>query len=213
MRIAAGVHPHNAKSYDADMERFLLELLSDKRTSALGEVGLDYHYDFSPREVQRDVFRRQVQIAHETGLPLILHMREAHDDGFRILEEEGFPSAGVLLHCFNLDREELERWVERDCFIAFGGPLTFKKADYVRDAAARVPLDHLLTETDSPYMTPEPLRGTVCEPAHVIWTSEKLAEVLGCEDHDKRVMLGKTYRNALDLLDRDPTPWQVEHGA
>ena len=94
-------------------------------------------------------------------------------------------------------REELERWVERDCFIAFGGPLTFKKADYVRDAAARVPLDHLLTETDSPYMTPEPLRGTVCEPAHVIWTAEKLAEVLGCEDHDKRVMLGKTYRNAL----------------
>ena len=119
----------------------------------------------------------------------------------------------MLLHCFNLDWEELERWVERDCFIAFGGPLTFKKADYVRDAAAHVPLERLLTETDSPYMTPEPLRGMACEPAHVIWTAEKLAEVLGCEDHEKRVLLIKTYRNALDLLDRDPTPWQVAHGA
>ena len=90
--------------------------------SAVGEIGLDYHYDLSPRETQREVFRAQIRLAKEAGLPIALHMREAHDDGFAILEEEGFPEAGTLLHCFNLDAAELFRWVEAGCYIAFGGP-------------------------------------------------------------------------------------------
>lgn len=114
--------------------------------------------------VQREVFRAQIRLAKEAGLPIALHMREAHDDGFAILEEEGFPEAGTLLHCFNLDAAEVARWVEAGCYIAFGGPLTFKRADEVREAAKLVPADRLLTETDSPYMTPEPLRGTDWRP-------------------------------------------------
>ena len=209
VRIACGVHPHNAKRYTPEMEAALRERLRDPRVSAVGEIGLDYHYDLSPRDVQREVFRAQIRLAKEARLPVVLHMREAHDDGFAILAEEGFPEAGTLLHCFNLDAAELSRWVEAGCYIAFGGPLTFKKADEVREAARLVPLDRLLTETDTPYMTPEPLRGTTCEPAHTIWTADVLCTVRGADTPEQRAaLLRQLYANALGLLDRPPTAWQ-----
>ena len=210
-----GCHPHNAQHYDDALEAVLRERLHDGRVSALGEVGLDYHYDLSPREAQREAFRRQIRLAKEAGLPVVLHMREAHDDGFAILSEEGFPEAGTLLHCFNLDAAELARWTEAGCFIAFGGPLTFKKADEVREAAKLVPADRLLTETDAPYMTPEPLRGTTCGPEHVAFTAAKLADVRGFEDlrtPARGEFLRQTYLNALGLLDREPTAWQRGEG-
>lgn len=209
IRVAMGVHPHNASRYDDAMEALLAEKLHDVRICALGEVGLDYYYDLSPRETQREVFRRQIRLAKQAGIPLILHMREAHDEGFVILEEEGFPEAGVLLHCFNLDSVALAPWALAGCYIAYGGPLTFKKADEVREGATRVALNRLLTETDSPYMTPEPMRGIECGPEHVIFTAEKLCEVRGCANKaDKRQLLQTVYQNALDLLDRQPTAWQ-----
>lgn len=211
VRIAVGVHPHNAKDYTPSLEAELTRRLHDRRVSAVGEIGLDYHYDFSPREVQREVFRAQIRLAKEAGLPVVLHMREAHDDGFAILREEGFPEAGTLLHCYNLDAAELARWVEAGCYIAFGGPVTFKKADEVREAAATVPEDRLLTETDSPYMTPEPLRGINCEPAHTVFTAEKLCEVRGAHTPEaKEALFICLYENALGLLDRPATPWQIE---
>ena len=120
VRFAVGCHPHNAKFYDDDLERALLDRLADPRVSAVGEIGLDYHYDFSPREDQREAFRRQIRVAKQAGLPVVLHIREAHDEAFAILQEEGFPEAGTLLHCFNLDWAELERWVEAGCHVAFG---------------------------------------------------------------------------------------------
>lgn len=209
LRIAMGVHPHNAKMWDVRMERTLMRRLADPRVCALGEVGLDYHYDLSPRAVQRGVFRRQVQLAKTAGLPLILHMREAHEEGLAILEDEGFPKNGVLLHCFNLDEEALAPWAKHGCYIAYGGPITFKKADEVRSAATKVARNLLLTETDSPYMTPEPMRGVDCGPAHVVFTAEKLLEVLGAETQAEReYLLGQMYGNALGLLDRQPTQWQ-----
>ncbi len=209
LRIAVGVHPHNARLWDTRMERLMLRRLADPRVCALGEVGLDYHYDLSPRAAQRGVFRRQIQLAKLAGLPLILHMREAHDEGLAILEEEGFPQAGVLLHCFNLDEQALEPWAQHGCFIAYGGPLTFKKAEEVRAAATKVPHSLLLTETDSPYMTPEPMRGVDCGPAHVVFTAQKLLEVLGCETAQQREdLLAQVYANALGLLNRQPTEWQ-----
>lgn len=210
-----GCHPHNAKHYDDALEAVLRERLHDARVSALGEIGLDYHYDLSPREDQREAFRRQIRLAKEAGLPVILHMREAHDDGFAILEEEGFPEAGTLLHCFNLDAAEMARWVEAGCFIAFGGPLTFKRADDVREAARLVPVDRLLTETDAPYMTPEPLRGTTCGPEHVVFTAAVLADVRGLEGDRTPArweLMRQTCQNALALLDREPTPWQRGEG-
>lgn len=206
-----GCHPHNAKHYDDALELKLRELLADPRVSAVGEIGLDYHYDFSPREDQRTAFRRQILVAKEAGLPVVLHVREAHDEAFAILQEEGFPEAGTLLHCFNLDWAELERWVDAGCYVAFGGPLTFKKADVVRDAAARVPQDRLLTETDAPYMTPEPLRGAVCGPEHVVFTAEKLCEVRGfTRGEEREAFLNALMANACGLLDREPTSWQRE---
>lgn len=212
VRIACGVHPHNAKLYTPELEAALRAHLADRRVSALGEIGLDYHYDLSPREVQQEVFRAQIRLAKETGLPICLHMREAHDDGFAILQEEGFPEAGTLLHCYNLDEAELRRWVDAGCFIAFGGPLTFKKADEVREAAKIVPLDRLLTETDAPYMTPEPLRGIACEPAHTVWTADLMATVRGAETPEERaVFFEQLYANAVGLLDREPTAWQRSH--
>lgn len=209
--MAVGCHPHNAKHYDDALEQKLRDALADPQVSAVGEIGLDYHYDLSPREDQRAAFRRQIRLAKEAGLPVVLHVREAHDDAFAILQDEGFPEAGTLLHCFNLDWAELERWVEAGCYVAFGGPLTFKKADEVRDAATHVPEDRLLTETDAPYMTPEPLRGNVCGPEHVIFTAEKLAEVRGFapgQSYDRGTFLDKTLQNAYALLDRPETAWQ-----
>ena len=211
IRIATGCHPHNAKHYDDALEAALRERLADPRVCAVGEIGLDYHYDFSPRDDQRQAFRRQVRLAKECGLPVVLHVREAHDEAFSLMQEEGFPEAGTLLHCFNLDWATLEPWVEAGCHVAFGGPLTFKKADEVREAASKVPLDRLLTETDAPYMTPEPMRGMTCGPEHVLFTAERLAEVRGCAPGPERAaFLRQLLANARGLLDRDPTPWQQE---
>ncbi len=209
--MAVGCHPHNAKHYDDALEQKLRDALADPQVSAVGEIGLDYHYDLSPREDQQEAFRRQLRVAKEAGLPVILHVREAHDDAFRILTEEGFPEAGTLLHCFNLGPDEVKRWVDAGCYIAFGGPITFKNADEVREAAKLVPEDRILTETDAPYMTPEPLRGNVCGPEHVIYTAAKLAEVRGLgtmQSYERGTFLGKTLDNAHALLDRPVTEWQ-----
>ena len=214
VRIATGCHPHNAKHYDDALEATLRERLADPRVAAVGEIGLDFHYDFSPRDDQRRAFRRQLQVAKECGLPVILHVREAHDEALVIMREEGWPEAGTLLHCFNLDWGTLEPWVEAGCYVAFGGPLTFKKADETREAATQVPLNRLLTETDAPYMTPEPLRGMMCGPEHVVFTAERLAEVCGCAPGVERADFLRTIRgNARDLLDREPTAWQREAAA
>ncbi|MGI6046217.1 MAG: TatD family hydrolase [Eggerthellaceae bacterium] len=212
IRIATGVHPHNARLYDEAMEDHLLYQLGDERVAAIGEIGLDYHYDFSPRDAQQRVFRRQIQLAHETGLPVSLHLREAHADALRILEEEGFPQAGVILHCFNLDWETLQPFAEAGCYVALGGPITFKKSDATREAVQHIAHTRLLTETDAPYMAPEPMRGIECTTDHVIFNAERLAEVCGAEPGESRkAFLEQVYENAVTLLDRKPTAWQQAH--
>lgn len=209
VRVGIGCHPHNAKYYDDVLEERLLKALKNSLVAAIGEVGLDYHYDHSPRPNQREAFRRQIRLSHKTGLPLILHLREAHDEGFAILSEEGFPKAGVLLHCFNLDADVLRPWLEAGCYVAYGGPLTFKNTPEVREGALTVPRERLLTETDSPFMTPEPLRGIECGPEYTIFTAAKLLEVFDCTtSEDQRELLDQVYSNALSLLDREATPWQ-----
>ena len=209
IRVAVGVHPHNAKLWNADMERSLRAMLADPATSALGEVGLDYHYDLSPRDVQRDVFRRQIGIAHECGLPLMLHIRDAHDEAFAILEEEGWPKGGVLLHCCSVGADEVARWVDRGAYIAFGGAVTFRSSDGIRSAACAVPSDRLLTETDSPYMTPVPFRGQECGPEFTVFVAEFLASLRGVEPGCGRAaFLQEIHDNAWALLDREPTAWQ-----
>lgn len=209
VRLAIGCHPHNARHYDEAMEARLIERARDPRTCAIGEIGLDYHYDFSPREVQRDVFRRQIRICHETQLPLVLHLREAHDEAYAILEEEGFPEAGVLLHCFNLGIEELEPWLAKGAQAAFGGAVTFKRSEDTRHAVSVMPAKAILTETDAPYMAPEPMRGMKCGPEHTVFTAACIAETRECPPGEMRkALLSNMYANALELLDRQPTPWQ-----
>lgn len=213
VRIACGVHPHNAKDWTDGVERELTWRLHDLRVSALGEIGLDYHYDLSPREAQQRVFARQLELAREAGLPVILHVREAFEDAYAIMQEVGWDQAGVLLHCYTSDVHEVARWVDAGCFVAFGGALTFASSDAIREAIRAVPPARLLLETDAPYMAPVPLRGQACEPAQVVFTAEHAcAEVLGDEaDQEMRVrLLADTYRNALGLLDRPPTAWQRE---
>ena len=206
--IAVGVHPHNAKLYDEAIESELISRLADPRVVALGEVGLDYHYDLSPRDVQRRVFRRQLAIAKEVGLPVALHLRggkdpqadNAHREAFEILQDEGFPEHGTLLHCCALPPDELRPWIEADCYIAYGGAITFKSADAAREGARLVPEDRLLFETDSPYMTPEPMRGTKCTPAHVIFTAAALAEIRGVQPGPEReAFLKQVYANTLSF--------------
>ena len=184
VRLACGVHPHNAKRW-AEAQDALVELLHDPRTSCIGEIGLDYHYDLSPREVQREVFSKQLQLAHQSGLPVQLHIREAHMDALAILREQGCPEAGTVLHCFNLDTEALLPFVELGCYISLGGPLTFKKEWQTRAAVLEVPADRILTETDAPFMAPEPLRGTVCQPDQTVFTLRTLLDILGYSGTDR----------------------------
>ena len=201
VRIAAGVHPHNAKLYTPAMEQELCARLDDPCVGALGEIGLDYHYDLSPRDVQREVFCRQIEIAQEKGLPIALHLRggedpdcdNAHREAFELLKETNALGPRTLLHCCALPPDELRPWVEADCFVAYGGALTFKNADVAREGACLVPVERLMLETDAPYMTPEPMRGAACTPAHVVFTAAALAEVRGVAPGDAR-------RNFLEQL-------------
>ena len=200
VRVIAGVHPHNAKEFSETVEGSLLDLARDPLTAAIGEIGLDYFYDKSPRDVQRDVFRRQLQIAKDLDLPVVVHLREAHDDGERILRQVGIPAAGCILHCYNLGPDLLERFLVLGCHVSFAGPVTFKKADDVRAAAALVPLDRILTETDCPFMAPEPFRGRPNEPAYTLFTAARIAEARA---EDPAVFARAAYANALRVLDTE----------
>jgi TatD DNase family protein len=180
---AVGVHPHDAKLFDHEAERRLIEIArQSKRVIGWGEIGLDYHYDHSPRDVQREVFRRQLRIARELELPVVIHSREANDDTITILSEElsAYDRAGVL-HCFGGTLAMARDAIELGFFISFAGNLTFKKAEDLRDVARQLPLDRLLIETDCPYLTPVPFRGKRNEPARVVETARCLAEIHGKE--------------------------------
>ena len=202
-RIVAGCHPHGASKYDEEAERMLHRCAAHPLTVAMGEIGLDYHYDLSPRSVQRDVFKRQLELADELGKPVVLHIREAHDDALAILDEQGMPRNGTLVHCFTSDWDTLEPFIERGCYVAFGGALTFGKSEDIREAARRAPLDRILTETDSPYMAPVPLRGTICLPDYTVFTADRLAEVRGVLPEEREAFFAALYRNAHDFYRLD----------
>ncbi len=178
---AAGVHPHDAKLFDdAAAERLSKLLRSSARVVAWGEIGLDFHYDHSPRDVQREVFRRQLRMARAADLPAIIHSREADDDTAEILEDEwlGARRAGVL-HCFGGGAALAVRAMALGFYVSFAGNVTFKNAEPLRDVARTIPLERLLVETDCPFLAPVPLRGRRNEPAFVVETARRLAELRG----------------------------------
>lgn len=178
---AVGVHPHDAKLYNDAAEQRLVSLVkASRRIVAWGEIGLDYHYDHSPREVQREVFRRQLVIARQLNLPVIIHSREADEDTIDIVRESlsGSERAGVL-HCFGGSLQMARDTIELGFYVSFAGNLTFKKAADLRDIARQLRLERLLVETDCPYLTPVPFRGKRNEPARVVETAKCLAELHG----------------------------------
>ena len=167
-----GLHPHDASEGLAGFR----ELRDRPEVVAVGECGLDYHYDHSPRDVQRRVFAEQVQLAHEVGLPLVIHTRSAWDDTFDVLAAEGVP-ATTIFHCFTGGPDEARRAVELDAYLSFSGIVTFKNAPEVREAAVLCPADRYLVETDAPYLAPVPYRGKRNQPAWVTHVGARLAEV------------------------------------
>lgn len=201
---SVGVHPHDAKLYDDVAEKHLVELTRSKKVIAWGEIGLDFYYDHSPRDVQREVFTRQIRKARELELPIIIHSRDADDETVEILKEEcsddSFP--GGIMHCFGGTSKMAEEILELNFLVSFAGNVTFKKAENLRDAARVVPLDKLLVETDCPFLTPVPLRGKRNEPAFVEHTARFLAEFYGVE---LDMLADRTTQNFLDFFKLDLT--------
>jgi TatD DNase family protein len=176
-----GVHPHEVKCIEANWYDELRSLARATRVVAYGEIGLDYHYDHSPRDVQRRRFREQVQLARELKLPIVIHTREAQEDTIAILKGEKAAELGGVFHCFSGDA-----WLAKDAldlgfYLSFSGVITFQNATMLREIVKIVPLDHILVETDSPYLTPAPHRGKRNEPAYVRQVAEKIAEIHGID--------------------------------
>jgi len=177
---AVGIHPHDARLFDDSAAAKIKDLTKGSRVIAWGEIGLDYYYDNSPREVQREVFSRQLRLARDVGLPVIIHTREAEADTVQILQSEwnasGLPG---IMHCFSGSMNLAEHALGLGFMISFAGVVTFKKADELRNVARQVPLDRILIETDCPYLTPAPFRGKRNEPAHVIEIARSLGTIHG----------------------------------
>jgi len=176
---AVGVHPHEAAGLRDEHLRELRGLAASAPVVAIGEIGLDYHHDHSPREQQREAFRRQVRLAREVALPIVVHSREAEEDTAVILEEEGAAEVGGVIHCFTSSQALADRCLDLGLLISFSGIVTFRNADALREVARRIPSDRLLVETDSPYLAPVPHRGKSNEPAHVRVVAEAVAALRG----------------------------------
>ena len=170
-----GIHPHDAKDFNDDIYRQLKEWANAIRVVAIGETGLDYHYDHSPRQAQRDVFEKHLRLAEETGLPVIVHSREAQKDTIEILGRSGI-NRGVM-HCFSGDMEMAEQLMSMGFYISVAGPVTFKKTRELKEIAGSIPDDYLMVETDAPYLSPEPFRGRRNEPAFIIETLKQIADL------------------------------------
>jgi TatD DNase family protein len=183
VRFSIGVHPHAAGKCAGDpaaaARQVEAAMANQPLTRGLGEIGLDYHYDFSPRDIQQQVFRCQIGLARERRLPIVIHTREADEDTFRILEEEEARDVGGVFHCFTGDRAMARRALDAGFHLSLAGIVTFPRALELQEVARMVPLDRLLIETDSPFLAPVPHRGTRNEPAHVVRVAEVVAELRG----------------------------------
>jgi len=198
-----GVHPHDAAKSRPETLKRLEQLARHPRVLALGEIGLDYHYDHSPREVQRAVFADQLSIALEAGKPIVVHTRDAWEDTFAILERDWVPEAGGIMHCFSGGPAEAERSLGLGFHLSFAGIVTYPKAIAVQQAARITPADRILVETDSPYLAPAPHRGKRNEPAFTVDTARRLAEL---RSEPLEVLAASTTGNWLQLVRLDGLP-------
>lgn len=176
---AVGVHPHDATTLDDGLYAELATLAGCPEVGAVGEIGLDYHYDHSPRHVQREAFVRLIALARAVQKPIIVHTREAAEDTLELLEREGARDVGGIIHCFSEDWAFATRAFDLDFDVSFSGIVTFKKTVAIQDVAARAPAARVHVETDSPYLAPVPFRGKPCEPAYVVHTAKRVADLRG----------------------------------
>jgi TatD DNase family protein len=185
VRFSIGIHPHAAGKFAADpaaaAQAVDARIGAQPLTRALGEIGLDYHYDVAPREVQQQVFGEQIRLARRRRLPVVIHTREADEDTFRILGEESAQEVGGVFHCFTGDRAMARRALDIGFHISLAGIVTFPRAVELKEVAKLVPIDRLLIETDSPFLAPVPYRGKRNEPAHVVRVAETIAELRGTD--------------------------------
>jgi TatD DNase family protein len=201
---SVGTHPHNAAEEPDVTAEKLVRLSAHQKVVAIGEAGLDYFYDRAPREAQAASFRRHIAAARETGLPLVIHSRDADDDMAAILEDEtGKGSFPFILHCFSSGRRLAERGIKLGGYVSFSGILTFKKSEELREIARSVPQGRLLVETDAPYLAPQPFRGKRNEPAYVAHTAGVLAETIGVSSDEIATI---TTDNFFRLFAKIPRP-------
>lgn len=174
---AVGIHPHEASTADDMMIKLIKAMTANKKVKAIGEIGLDYHYDFSPRDVQREIFIKQIRLAKEIKFPIIIHDREANKDVFDILKEENPYETGVVMHCYSGSRELAKEYLKLGAYISIAGPVTFKNNRKTVGVVESVPIERLFIETDSPYLTPVPYRGKRNEPSYVKYVAEEIAKI------------------------------------
>ena len=181
IKAVIGVHPHAASEYNQEVEDKLIELAKNENVRAIGEIGLDYYYDNSPRDIQVQVFKKQIELANKLKLPIVVHSREAAKETFDIISsyKEKYKDLKFLIHCFSQSVEMMREYVKMDCYIALGGVVTFKNSKIPKEVAKEVPLENLLLETDCPYLAPEPMRGKRNEPMFIKYSAQKIAEIRG----------------------------------
>ena len=195
----AGVHPHQAKLAEPQTYDEMAGLAREGRIVAIGEIGLDFHYDYSPRATQREVFRRQIRLARDVGLPIVVHTREADDETAAILEEEGARETGGVIHCFTGGLGLARRSLDLGLLISFSGILAFPRSEVIQAVAREVPEDRLLVETDAPFLAPPPHRGKRNEPAFVVEVARRLAALRGMSE---RALAEAAQRNYARLFRR-----------
>ncbi len=206
-----GTHPHNAAEEPDITADHLVKIAAHPKVVGIGEAGLDYYYDRSPRDRQEASFRVHIEAARQSGLPLVIHSRDAENDTASILEEEMEQGAfKPLLHCFSSGQDLAERGVALGAYVSFSGILTFKSAEAIRAAAACVPMNRLLVETDAPYLAPVPYRGKPNEPAYTVHTLRRLAEVKNVTDKE---MARTTSNNFFELFSKVPRPVEYQGAA
>jgi TatD DNase family protein len=195
-----GIHPHDAKEVTPTHLETLAALARHPKVIAWGEIGLDYFYDHSPRDIQETVFRQQMELAHSAKLPIIIHCRDAWDDCLRLLDEVWKPTGlGGILHCFTSTIDHAQKGLDLGFLISFTGNITYPKAQNIRDVAKALPLSNILIETDSPYLAPQPHRGKRNEPAYVLEVAKALANVRDCELSEIAAQTTENFRRFFGL--------------
>ncbi len=197
---AVGVHPSEATEYSEQVHQQIRELAKHPKMVAIGEIGLDYYWDKTNIDKQKEIFKAQIDIAKEVNKPILVHDRDAHEDTFNILKEKNASDVGVVMHCFSGSVEFAQQCVKEGYYIALGGVVTFKNAKKPKEVASKIPLENLLLETDSPYLTPTPYRGEENEPSYVRFVAQEIADLKGISLQE---VDSQTTKNAYKLFNFD----------